>query len=190
MSPTPPVPPRPTETRRPDPDESWLDVGRVGRPHGVQGTVHVALFNPAGDFYEHTTTLRALVVGRPAFLVELLELRPVNDGFLARFEGFDDRAAAASLTHAVLSAARSALPDPEEDEVYLNEIVDSVVYDAVSGERIGQVSGLIATHTDLLEVRLDAGGKALLPVECDAIESLGREPGKVVVRDIEDWRSE
>lgn len=173
-----------------DPEATWIDVGRVGRPHGIVGHVRIQLFNPDTDLFPRVRLLRAWQPGRPAQALELLELRPVPGAFLAHFEGVDDREAAARLTHAVLSVDARELPVPGEAEFYLHEALGAEVFEAETGERMGVVTNLIATNTDLLEITLDAGGKALIPVGAEALESLGREKGRVVVRHLEDWKSE
>jgi 16S rRNA processing protein RimM len=172
-----------------DPETRWIDIGRIGRPHGLRGQVHLQLFNPDTDMLERVPILRAHVAGRPAFGLKLESLRPIHEGFIATFQGVTDREGAAKLTHAVISVDEKALPEPEEGEFYLHQVIGAIVYEAATGERVGVVSGLMETHTDLLAIKLDAGGEALVPIEADAIESMGREPGKIVIRDVDDWRS-
>lgn len=173
-----------------DPEATWIDVGRVGRPHGTVGHVRIQLFNPDTDLFPRVRQLRAWQPGRPAQALTLLDMRPVPGAFLVHFEGIDDRDAAARLTHAVLSVDSRELPVPAEEEFYLHEALGAEVFEAETGERMGVITNLVATNTDLLEITLDAGGKALIPVASESVESLGREKGRVVVRHLEDWRSE
>ena len=164
----------------------WIDIGRVGRAHGVHGWVHIKLFNPDSDVLTPGRTLLARQPGRPGRPLTIAEAR----GELVRFEGVADRTAASALTLAVLAVSARELPALEDDEFYLREAVGARVYDAASGQPVGVVAGIVSTQQDILEIRLDRGGHALVPVEADAVESLGREAGRVVVRDIDDWRSD
>ena len=180
----------PEAARGLDPEAILVEVGKVGRPHGLDGRVRVHQFNPQSEIWHEGRTLRARLPGKPVFLLEIIELKHMNVGTVVRFAGFDDRTSATALTHAILSVAQSDLPEPQADEFYLHEIVGAEVLDAATQARVGVVSGILETNIELIEVRLDAGGTALLPVVSEAIESLGRIKGQVVVRDIEDWRSE
>jgi len=180
----------PDPARGLDPEAAWIEVGKIGRPHGLDGRVRVHQFNPDSEIWHEGRTLRGRLPGKPAFVLEIADLRHMNAGTVARFAGIDDRTAATALTHAILSVAQGELPEPASDEFYLHEIVGAEVLDAQTQTRVGVVSGILETNIELIEVRLDAGGTALLPVSADAIESLGRIQGQIVVRDIEDWRSE
>lgn len=178
------------DAKIPDPEAKWLDLGRVGRPHGTAGAVHVQLFNPDTEALDHTRTLRAYLPGKPAFLLDMTEARVVPGGIVACFRGVTDRSAASALTHAILSVDEAVLPPVADDEFYLADAMGAVVYDAASDARLGVVTGILATQDDLLDIRLDAGGSALVPVGSDAIESIGSVPGRIVIRDIEDWRAD
>ena len=187
--PVPPHHPPKPEPHRFDPGAHWIDIGRIGRPHGTKGQVRVQLFNPDTELLQRVAVIRAHVAGRPAFALVLEAMRPVHDAVIATFKGVADREGASKLTHAVLSVDERELPEPAEDEFYLHQVIGAIVYEAETGERVGQVIGLMETHTDLLAIKLDAGGEAMVPVQSDAIESMGRERGKIVIRHIEDWRS-
>ena len=43
---TPQVRPLPGQVGHPDPQADWVDIGKIGRPHGVRGDLKVLLFNP------------------------------------------------------------------------------------------------------------------------------------------------
>jgi 16S rRNA processing protein RimM len=165
-------------------NDTWIDIGRVGRAHGVHGWVHVRLFNPDSDLLEPGRQLLARQQGRPGRPLVIAEAR----GELVRFEGVEERTAASALSLSILAMPASDLPELEDDEFYLHEAVGAQVLDADSGAPVGVVTGIVSTQQDMLEVRLTAGGTALVPVESDAVVSLGREPGRVVVRHIDDWR--
>lgn len=178
------------KVRRLAPEATWIDIGKVGRPHGLDGRVHLHPFHAQSDVWEVGARLRAYLPGKPAFPLEIVELRLMNGALIARFDGYPDRTTATALTHAMLSVSEADLPPPSKDEFYLHEVVGAEVLDAATRVRVGVVTGILTTNMDLLDIRLDSGGTALLPVQADALESLGREKGIVVVRDIEDWRSE
>ena len=167
----------------------WIEVARAGRPHGIRGQLRLQVHNPASPLWQPGLLLRAWQPGRPAQALVLESARPAHDAWIAQFAGIADRDAAAALTHAVLQLPASLLPPPDDDEVYLHELVGADVIEASNGEVVGRVQGFVETAQTLMEVRLLQGGTALVPLQADAVESLGRERGKVVVRHLEDWVS-
>lgn len=167
----------------------WIEVGRIGRPHGIRGEVRLTVHNPASQLWKPGVVVRAWHTGKPARALTLTEGRPIKDCWIARFAGVDDRNDAELLTNWIVQVAESMLPPADDDEVYLHELVGADVIEAETGAVVGTVQGFVETAQTLMEVRLLAGGSALIPLEADAVESLGREIGKVVVRHVEDWKS-
>ncbi|MBI5607964.1 MAG: 16S rRNA processing protein RimM [Deltaproteobacteria bacterium] len=179
---------RPRPLALPDTDR-WVEIGRIGRPHGIKGQLHIQVHNPDSPLWRAGLVLRAWKAGAPAQALRLLELRPAGADFVATFEGLPDRSAAEPLTHCLLQVAEDDLPGKDDDEVYLHELLGAAVHDADTDAQVGTISGFIETNQLLLDIRLLAGGTALVPAQADAVVALGREPGKVVIAHIEDWRS-
>lgn len=177
------------EPARLDPDEVWIEVAKVGRPHGIHGEVRLQAYHPESELWDRPPPLRGHLPGKPAFLLHIDEIRQGAGALLAKVRGVRDRETAALLTHALLSIAKRDLPQADEDEFYLHEVVGAIVYECETGQRAGVVTAVVESVQDLLEIRLDSGGTALIPVQADAIESIGTVPGRVDVRHVEDWRT-
>ncbi len=167
----------------------WIEVAKAGRPHGVRGEVRLQVHNPASPLWQPGLVVRAWLPGRPPRALYLQAIRPAQDAWIAHFSGMGDRDAAASLTHALLQVPADTLPPAADDEFYLHELIGAAVIEAETGEVAGRVAGFVETAQTLMQVELASGGVALVPVESDAVESLGRERGRVVVRHLSDWLS-
>ena len=143
--------------------EDWLTAGRVGRPHGLDGSFHVTRARPA--LLAAGATLR--VRDRETDIVRLAgtEERPI-----VRLAGFDGREAAEALRGADLLVPRSAAPPLDEDEWWATDLVGCRVVD---GEReVGSVARLIALPScEALEVE-GAGPGFLVPLVRDAVRSV------------------
>jgi 16S rRNA processing protein RimM len=139
-----------TGTGRPD---GLLEIGRVGRAHGVRGEVYVDLTT---DRYERLAP-GARVWARSAWLtVARSRPQPHAGRFLVTFEGIDQRAAAEKLTNATLHA--EPIHDPEA--LWVHELIGSDVVE-VDGTRRGRCVAVVDNPAaDLLE--LDTG--ALVPI--------------------------
>jgi 16S rRNA processing protein RimM len=142
-----------------------VEVGRVGRPHGLKGEAVVRLIT---EREERVAPGAVLHSDRGELVVEAS--RRHQDRWLVRFAGYVSREGAESLRGLVLRAE----PIDDPDELWVRDVVGAEVVLEGSGEIAGRCVALIANPAaDLLE--LDSG--ALVPV----VFVVGHEPGRVVV---------
>lgn len=176
----------------PTPEEdlpNWVALGKIGRPHGVRGELRLTAYNTSSSLWKPGLQLRMWRPGAPARMVRIVQVRPANEYWILRLEGIDDRTQAETLTNAELEIDEHALPPPAEDEVYLHELMGAAIIEAEDGAVVGKIVAFIETSHTLMQIKLLDGGEALIPLDAPAVEQLGRERGKVVVRHVEDWRS-
>jgi 16S rRNA processing protein RimM len=142
-----------------------LTAGRVGRPHGLDGS-----------FYVTGATPRLLILGasvgvsgRTAAIVRRAgtDARPI-----LRLEGIDDRAAAEALRGAELTVYTDDAPVLGEGEWWAHELQGCEVRDGEA--RLGTVIRLIELPScEALEVRPAVGGEpVLVPMVKDAVRSV------------------
>jgi 16S rRNA processing protein RimM len=143
-------------------DVRILEVGRVGRAHGLRGEVVVRFLagrperTAPGSAFDARFE-RADPPHRSSRRLVVAESRRHQQRWLVRFEGVDDRDAAAALTGAVLYAPE--LPGHDE-ELWVHDVVGAAVVDT-RGHPIGTVAAVEANPAHDLLV-LDGG--ALVPV--------------------------
>jgi 16S rRNA processing protein RimM len=129
-----------------------LEVGRVARPHGLDGEVVVDLVT---DRTERLCSGSVLATPAGAELV-VRDARPFGERWLVNFEGVTDRSAAERIRGLALLAP----PIEDEDTLWIDELVGSSVADK-DGKHLGTVSAVVANPaSDLLE--LEDGG--LIPL--------------------------
>ncbi len=145
----------------------WLHAGRVGRPHGLDGSFHVTrpnaqLLREAGhvliDDQELEVTRRAGTDRSP----------------ILRVAGHEDRTAAEALRGKDLMVARAEAPELEPDEWWAEDLVGCAVHD---GERaVGTVRRLVELPScEMLEVERAGGGELLVPLVTDAVREVDLE---------------
>ncbi len=88
----------------------------------------------------------------------------------------------------MLAVNQAELPETDEDEFYIHELIGATVLDDATRKPVGVVRALLETPADVLEISLNSGAAAMIPVNADAITEMGREKGVLVVRDILDWQ--
>ena len=143
-----------------------LELGTIGRPHGVHGEVTVMLRT---DRPERTAPGAVLYADDRTLVVE--SARPHQGRWLVRFEGVADRDAAEVLRGATLTG--DPLDDPGEGKVWVHELVGAEARD-VQGNVLGQVTSVeVNPAHDLLVI--DEG--TLVPM----VFVVDQEPGVVIV---------
>jgi 16S rRNA processing protein RimM len=143
-----------------------LELGRVGRPHGVRGEVVVMLHS---DRPERTTPGAVLQAGDRTLVVA--SARPHQGRWLVRFEGITDRNGAEELRGVTLVG--EALDDPGEGQIWVHDLVGEEVRDT-RGTALGRVTAVEANPAHDLLV-LDDG--TIVPI----VFVVDREGGVVIV---------
>jgi 16S rRNA processing protein RimM len=143
----------------------WLAAGRVGRPHGLDGSFHVT--RPRGVLLALGATVR---IGDAE--VEIVRRAGTDERPILRLAGHDDREAAEALRGRDLLVHRTAVPALGDDEWYAEDLEGCRVLD---GELVvGRVKRLLALPScEALEVVRAGGGDVLLvPLVRDAVRDV------------------
>lgn len=160
-----------------------LAIATIGRPHGLAGEVTLYAFNPDGDALERLTPPVAveLVVGAKRRPATLTALRPTGKAWLARFDGVRDRDAAAALTKSEMHVDRALLPDLDDDQFYIGDLVGCQVHDQ-AGTLIGTARATFwnGAH-DVLTVERVGGGELMLPIVPEFVVDFDAEARRIVV---------
>jgi 16S rRNA processing protein RimM len=149
-----------------------LDVGHVGRPHGLDGSFHVT--RPRPDLLAVGQTV--LIAGRPR---EIVRRAGTDDRPIVRLSDTSSREAAEALRGEALLVARAELPALGPDEWWPDDLVGCRVVDgdAAVGSVVG-VNGL--PSCDVLEVSRD-GETVLVPLVRDAVRSVDLDAREIDV---------
>jgi 16S rRNA processing protein RimM len=151
---------------------SPLFAGRVGRPHGLDGSFVVREPRPA----LLTLGARVVVAGSER---EIVRRAGLDSAPIIRLEGCSDRDAASALAGAELRVDAALAPALGEDEWYAEELEGCAVAD---GERaVGIVRRLLALPScEVLEVvRGDGAEDLLVPLVSDAVRSVDLERNEI-----------
>jgi 16S rRNA processing protein RimM len=144
--------------------EPALLAGRIGRPHGLDGS-----FKVSGARVSLLTPGTVVRVGDRSWRVARRagsDARPI-----VRLEGCDTREAAAALTGSDLRVSAPDAPALPEGEWWAEELEGCRVYD---GDRpVGVVERMLGLPScEALEVRRPDGGELIVPMVRDAIRAV------------------
>ena len=143
----------------------WLHAGRVGRPHGLDGSFHVTGANPV--------LLDVGGVVRVAQSERRIDRRAGHDSrVILRLEGCANRAGAEALRGEELFVALAEAPELGPDEWWAEELEGCTVRDG--SREVGRVIRLMPLPScEVLEVqRVDGDGQLLVPLVSDAVRSV------------------
>ena len=153
--------------------DEQIVAGRVGRPHGLDGSFHVVLPVPT------LLTLGATVsvAGRVAEIARRAgtDARPI-----VRLSGCEVREDAEALRGESLLVAREQAPSLGPDEWWAHDLEGCSVTD---GERaVGRVRRLLALPScEVLEVEREGEPELLVPLVRDAIRTVDTEHRRIDV---------
>ncbi|MBA2349101.1 MAG: 16S rRNA processing protein RimM [Solirubrobacterales bacterium] len=152
-------------------EPEWLVAGRVGRPHGLDGSFHLTQGRPERLSDEHPVR-----IGERETSLE--RLAGTADRPIVRLALAHNREELAPLRGQELLVPRAAIPPLEEDEWYATDLEGLRVSD---GERpVGVVRTLLALPScEVLEVERDGDGDLLVPLVSDAVRSVDLEAGSI-----------
>jgi 16S rRNA processing protein RimM len=161
-----------------EPDD-FLVVGRIGRPHGVQGEVR---FKVLTDFPERLVPGKQVYVGDGREPRKISGLRGGGDYVILKIDGVEDRGQAGMLRSNFVYVRRSEVPSLGEGEFYTHELIGLKV-ETETGEVLGTISEILYTGAnDVLLVLDETGGERLLPAIDDVLLSIELDAKRVLVR--------
>jgi len=157
-----------------------IQLGVIGRPHGVRGLVKVTshtadpadltTYGPLSDAEGRKYALRWKAEG-------VAEVSRIVDGVAVKVT---DRLQAEKLTNTRLFVDRCALPPADEDEYYLADLIGVAVVDPA-----GRTLGTVSTVHDYgagasLEI-VSSGAPLLIPFTAACVPAVDIPAGRLVV---------
>lgn len=155
-----------------------LAVGRVAGAFGVRGEVRISTFTEEPLALARFGELKRQD-GSPALTIT--SAREAKGGIIARCPGVETKEQGDALRGLRLYIDRNALPEPDEDEFYLADLIGLSVIDP-SGEAIGTVKSVQDFGAgDILEIIPDEGGPTwYLPFTREAVPEVRLADGLIV----------
>ncbi len=142
-------------------EPEFLVIGRLRRPHGVQGEM---LMEVLTDFPERIHSGMTVYLGEQYLPVQINSIRTHMNAYLVSLDGYDDRESAGILRNLdVYVPSSSVLPLPE-GEFYHHQIIGLQVMDE-NDTPIGYITEILETGAnDVLIVNAENGYEYLIPV--------------------------
>ncbi|MAN47279.1 MAG: 16S rRNA processing protein RimM [Hyphomonas sp.] len=167
-------------------DENRLIVvGAIKGAHGVRGEVRVKSFTALPeDVFGYGALMDE--AGKP--VLTPVNTKPGKDHFIVRPKEQKQKEEWDALKGTLLHVPRSRLPDTEDDEFYIEDLIGLSVF-AGGNEPAGMVRAVQNFGADdLLEIRLkDRGATILVPFTLVDVPTVDLASGRVVIPDLTTW---
>jgi 16S rRNA processing protein RimM len=154
-------------------------IGEIATAHGIKGLVKLR------SFADDEKILQSVPLFTSETGQQTLKLRlknPLKNDWLAEVEGVSDRNAAEELRGTMLYIDRDQLPEPEEGEYYIEDMIGLKVVDN-QGNDIGSVLAIENFGaSDLIDIKPSVGGQSFyLPYTDETVLDVDMEDRKIVI---------
>jgi 16S rRNA processing protein RimM len=154
-----------------------VQVGRVAGAFGVRGEVRITSFTAEPLALLDYRDLKR-EDGSPG--LTLTSGRPAKGGIVARAKEVETREQAEALRGLKLFIPRTVLPEPDEDEFYVTDLIGLAV-ETPAGEPLGRVKAVQDFGAgDLLEIQPSEGASWYLPFTRKAVPEVRLAERKLV----------
>jgi 16S rRNA processing protein RimM len=152
-----------------------LRIGRVGRPHGIDGGFTVADATRRTELFEPG---REVTVGERT--LSIAARRGTTEHPIVVLEGVADRSAAEALRGEAITVPRDVLGKLDEGEYLVDDLIGCAVVDGT--RHVGHVRDvLLLPSADTLEVERAGDDPLLVPLVRDAVRAVDTGARKIDV---------
>ena len=154
---------------------SVLTVATLTKVHGIRGELKLrstpellAVLREVAE--EAIPVTLHLPDSGDEYEVTLAHVRGHDSAPILAIDGVDDREAAEAFRGAQVRLPRELLPEPDDDEYFLADLVGCRVHDAATGDPVGRTTKAESLPANVVvTIQLDAGGTLLAPLAGDAM---------------------
>ncbi|MDJ0842799.1 ribosome maturation factor RimM [Crocosphaera sp.] len=166
----------------------WLEIGTIVGPRGLKGELKVVSSTDFPERFEKPGQ-RWLQSpnGRATEPVELMSGKGVagKNIYIIRLEGINNRNEAETLRGYKLLILDETIPELDEDEYHVSQLIDVEVYEQQTGKLIGTVVDLFTAGNDLLEIKLidpeSKAKKVLIPFVYEIVPVVDLENNRIEI---------
>jgi 16S rRNA processing protein RimM len=161
----------------------WIELGRIRRPFGVKGWLHVESFTDPPEALLDYRQWMVRRTGGARAAHTLAEGRTHAAELVVRLEGIEDRQVAQELVGAVIEVARSELPPTKAREYYRADLLGLAV-----SNREGVDLGVLAYFVDaangaMMVIKQASAQEHWVPAAPEYLWHVDLAAGRIIV----DW---
>lgn len=166
------------------PEDPLILVGKVVRPHGVDGRLRIRSFARSEESFLTAETVFMKCGSGAACEYRVLSVSPHKNLLLLKLEGLDSLDEAEDKRGAEIYIRRAASAPGEEEEFFWHELIGLEVF-LDTGRRLGTLRDIIPTGANDIYVVKDGTREILIPAVHDVVEEVDVGKGRMIVREME-----
>lgn len=152
--------------------EDVIEIGVLGKPHGLSGEINMAFDNDVFDRVDADYLVLMIDGILIPFYIEEYRFRG-EQSVLMKLEGIDDAEKARQLTGTVVYFPKSLNDADDEEMTSWDELIGYSVIDDADGTYVGRIESYDdSTANMLLIIKTDEDKEVLIPVAEELIKEL------------------
>jgi len=164
--------------------EDLLLVGKVTRPHGLDGRLRILSFAQSEEtFLKSRTVFLGAGSGEPRSY-RVSSIRPHKNIFLLKLKALDSLEEAEKYRGASIFIKKESLVPKDEDEYYWYELIALGVY-LSTGKYLGTIRQIIPTGSHDIYVVRKGDREILVPAIHDIVKEIDLVQKKMIIDDME-----
>ena len=167
-------------------DTEIVIIGRVRRPFGVHGDVHLESLSDVPERFDRLTAVTLLMPDGKTIETAVVRSRKMKQGYIMKFLGCSSPEEAKQYSGAFLQVEQEAVPPLSSTEYYQFELIGLDVHDE-SGRILGKIQEVISRPHQPLLVLNHEGEELLIPAVHPIVQSVDVNKGIMIVAPLEQW---
>lgn len=163
------------------PSDELVIVGKLGRPRGLHGEIHVT---PATDYPERFDGMDEIHVStRDGWeILRIASTTMVGNRPVIKFENVNSPEEAARLTNRELAVPKDQLVTLPEGEHFIFDLIGCEVVEQQSGDRIGEVVNVEQyPANDVYVVRTASESSLMVPAVSEFVKTIDIAAKRIIV---------
>lgn len=161
-----------------------IPLGKIIKPHGIQGEVKVRLFNSESKTLKVGQSIWVESEGHDPITYVIEKLNLQSEKTRLKFKNINDRNSAELLRNFTLSVCRNEFPETVDEEFYLIDLIGFNVIDQ-AGKKVGKVSEIMDNPANDILIIKDGEKEHLIPLVDDFVTFFDFENKQVTINLIE-----
>jgi 16S rRNA processing protein RimM len=164
--------------------EDLLLMGRVVRPHGIEGALRIKSYAQSEESFLSAGTVFLRSSDGETREYTVASARPHKNILLMKLEGLNTLEEAETYRGAAILIKRDSLPPEGEEEYFWHELIGLEVY-LSGGEYVGTLKHILPTGSNDIYVVQEGRSEVLIPAIHDVVKEIDLINNRMVISEVE-----
>ncbi|MFH1861727.1 MAG: ribosome maturation factor RimM [bacterium] len=161
--------------------EQFIEIARIVKPQGLKGELRVRSYTSTPFELNRYRTFYYSKGSNDVYPLQIEWMRCLPKLAVLKFKGVDDRSSAEELRDQILYIHQNDLPQTEENEYFIRDLVGLQVY-SEAGDFIGTLTEVLELPAnDVYQIQRD-GEELLIPAISTVVLKIDLALSKMIIR--------